>query len=104
MTDSAETTKVLIINEEGQYLCGTAAHWEFTDDRARARVFDYVEDHVSEQIQLVRHAYRAIWIAVRIDPSEAYEFCDQCGARMMSWEAFFNGNQFFCPNCNVTGE
>jgi hypothetical protein len=99
MTDSADAIKVLIVNEEGQYLCGTSAHWEFTDDRAKARVFDYIEDNVADQVQLVRHAYRAIWIAVRLDPAEAYEFCDKCGARMTSLEAFFNGSQFFCAYC-----
>jgi len=40
--------KVLIVNDDGQYLAGTATEWEFTEDRTRARVFDYVGDRVAE--------------------------------------------------------
>ncbi len=100
----SEEVKVLIVNEEGQYLSGTATHWEFTEDRTRARVFDYVGDHVAEQLQLVRNAYRAIWIAVRLDPREAYEFCDRCGARMTAIQARFDGARFYCPACAPVAE
>lgn len=96
----ADTTKVLIINEDGLYLSGTASHWEFTEERTRARVFDYIQDHVAEQLQLVRNAYQTIWIAVKLDPHEAYEFCDRCGARMTALQARFTGNQFLCPGCH----
>ncbi len=91
--------KVLIVNEEGQYLSGTATHWEFTEDRTRARVFDYSQDHVAEQLQLVRKAYRAVWIAVKLDPKEAFEFCDRCGTRLASTLAWFTGKLFLCPTC-----
>ena len=91
--------KVLIVNEEGQYLAGTSTFWEFTEDRARARVSDYDADHVADQIQLVRKAHGTVWVAVKLDPSETYEFCDRCGARMNAWAAFFDGNQFFCRVC-----
>lgn len=95
----ADSIKVLIINEEGQYLSGTATHWEFTEDRSRARVFDYQGDHVAEQIRIVRKVYGTVWVAVRLDPREAYEFCDRCGSRMMARRAFFNGQEFLCPDC-----
>src|SRR5208337_149190 len=36
-----EAVKVLIVNDDGQYLAGTATDWEFTDDRRQATVFDY---------------------------------------------------------------
>ncbi len=94
-----ETIKVLIVNEEGQYLAGTGTHWEFTEDRSRARVFDYTADHVLEQIHLVRNAYGMVWVAVRLDPSEAYEFCDRCGSRMLAVRAFFDGKEFLCATC-----
>jgi hypothetical protein len=96
-----ETIKVLIVNEEGQYLAGTATQWEFTEERSRARVFDYFGDHVAEQIKLVRRAYGTVWIAVRLDPREAYEFCDRCGTRMMAFRAFFDGKEFLCPDCRA---
>lgn len=94
-----EGTKVLIVNEEGLYLAGTATHWEFTEERLRARVFDYERDHVAEQIRLVRRAHGAVWVAVKLDPREAYEFCDRCGTRLTAWKTFFDGTQFLCPAC-----
>lgn len=97
--NESEAVKVLIVNEDGRYLAGTAAHWEFTEDRSLARVFDYVADHVVEQIRLVRRVYGSVWVAVRLDPSEAFEFCDRCGGRMSAVEAYFNGRQFFCHEC-----
>ena len=50
VTNDRETVKVLIVNDDGQYLAGTATNWEFTDDRSQARVFDYQEDRVAETI------------------------------------------------------
>jgi len=100
MNDPA-AIKVLIVNEEGQYLAGTAAHWEFTEDRSVAKVFDYLQDHVADQIRLVRRAYGKVWVAVRLDPSETFEFCDRCGGRMSAVEAFFDGQQFFCTDCKI---
>lgn len=97
----SETIKVLIVNEEGHYLAGTAMHWEFTEDRCRARVFDYQQDQVAEQIRLVRNVYGKVWVAVRLAPREAYEFCDRCGARMLSFNAFFDGKQFLCRHCRA---
>jgi hypothetical protein len=91
--------KVLIINEEGQYLAGTATRWEFTEDRTRARVFDYLQDQVAEMLSLVKNAHGSVWIAVKLDPREAYEFCDRCGSRMTALLAFFDGIQFLCEAC-----
>ena len=94
-----ETVKVLIVNDEGQYLAGTATHWQFTDDRTRARVFDYTADRVAEMISLVRKTEGTVWVAVKLDPREALEFCDRCGCRLEAWQAFFDGSQFFCRTC-----
>jgi hypothetical protein len=101
---ATETIKVLIVNEEGQYLAGTATHWEFTEERVRARVFDYERDQVAEQIRLVRRVHGQIWVAVRLDSSEAYEFCDRCGTRMTAWRTFFDGTQFLCLACREQGQ
>jgi hypothetical protein len=94
-----ELIKVLIVNEHGQYIAGSAHHWEFTEDRSRARVFDYEQDRVAEQIKLVRKAHGIVWIAVRLDPREIYEFCDRCGSRMITRNIFFDGQQYFCHDC-----
>lgn len=100
----SDEIKVLIVNEEGLYLSGTATQWEFTEDRARARVFDYLGDHVAALLHLVRNASQAIWIAVKLDPREAYEFCDRCGARMTAAQARYDGTQFYCPGCAGSGQ
>ena len=65
-----EAVKVLIVNDDGQYLAGTASDWEFTDDRGKAKVFDYWTDRVAERIELVRKAHGRVWIAVKLDPRE----------------------------------
>ena len=91
--------KVLIVNDDGQYLAGTATHWEFTDDRSQARVFDYLEDRVAETIELIRNAHGRVWIAVKLDPREVYEFCDRCGSRMRAFRMYFDGRQFLCEDC-----
>ena len=54
LMNDREAVKVLIVNDDGQYLAGTATDWEFTDERSRATVFDYWSDHVAERIELVR--------------------------------------------------
>lgn len=97
--DDIEKVKVLIVNEDGQYLSGTSMHWEFTDDRLRARVFDYDEDHVGAILGLIQRSHGTVWIAVKLDPSEACEFCDRCGARIEAPRAFFDGALFLCPGC-----
>ncbi len=94
-----EAVKVLIVNDDGQYLAGTATHWEFTDDRSKATIFDYMEDRVEERIEMVRRAHGRVWIAVRLDSREVYEFCDRCGHRMRAFRAFFDGQQFLCSDC-----
>ena len=98
-----EAVKVLIVNDDGQYLAGTAFEWEFTDDRGKARVFDYDADRVAERIELVRKAEGRVWIAVRVDPREVYEFCDRCGRRMRAFRAFFDGQRFLCGDCREGG-
>jgi hypothetical protein len=95
-----EAVKVLIVNDDGQYLAGTATDWEFTDDRSRAAVFDYSADRVAERIELVRKAHGRVWIAVRLDPREVYEFCDRCGRRMRALRTFFDGQLFLCGACS----
>ncbi len=94
-----EAVKVLIVNDDGLYLAGTAFGWEFTDDRRKARVFDYHADQVAERIEMVRKSQGKVWIAVRVDPREVYEFCDRCGRRMRAFKMFFDGHQFLCGDC-----
>ena len=101
--NDGEAVTVLIVNDDGQYLAGTAFEWKFTDDRSQARVFDYQADRVAERIELVRKAQGKVWIAVRVDPREVYEFCDRCGRRMRALRTFFDGRQFLCGDCRDSG-
>ena len=103
MTDR-EAIKVLIVNDDGQYLAGTAFDWQFTDDRSKAKVFDYQRDHVAESIEMVRKAEGKVWIAVRLDPREVYEFCDRCGSRQRAFKMFFDGQHFLCAACQDGAE
>lgn len=93
--------KVLIVDDDGRYLAGTATAWEFTEDRSKARVFDYVRDEVAEKIEMVRKVQGRVWIAVRLDPREIYEFCDLCGQRMVAAKAYFDGTRFLCGRCQA---
>ena len=97
-----EAIKVLIVNDDGLYLTGTARSWEFTDDRSKAKVFDYERDRVAERIEMVRKAEGQVWIAVRVDPREVYEFCDGCGCRLRAFKMFFDGERFLCADCRET--
>ena len=101
--NDGEAVTVLIVNDDGQYLAGTAFEWKFTDDRSQARVFDYQADRVAERIELVRKAQGKVWIAVRVDPREVYECCDRCGRRMRALRTFFDGRQFLCGDCRDSG-
>ena len=101
--NDGEAVKVLIVNDDGQYLAGTAYGWEFTDDRSKARVFDYEADQVAERIELVRRAQGKVWIAVKVDPREVYEFCDRCGRRMRTLRTFFDGREYLCGACQDSG-
>ena len=47
LMNDREAVKAFIINDDGQYLAGTATDWEFTDDRGKATVFDYLGDRVA---------------------------------------------------------
>jgi hypothetical protein len=97
--NDAEAIKVLIVNEHGQYLAGTASHWEFTEDRWRARVFDFHKDNVTEQLGMVRKICGMIWIAVKLDLSETHELCDRCATRMSALNTVYDGGQFLCREC-----
>lgn len=98
-----EAIKVVIVNDDGQYLSGTAFEWEFTDDRAKAKVFDYQADHVAQLIHLVRNAHGKVWIPVKVDLREVYEFCDRCGCRMRAFRTYFDGRRFLCSDCMEIG-
>jgi len=98
MNDS-HAIKVILQNQEGRYLAGDLEQGELTDERAKARVLNYVQDGVREQLDALRQTRGISWTVVRLDPREAYEICDQCGRRVMSFKALFDGSRFLCDQC-----
>ncbi len=93
---------VLIRNLEGKYLSGDGERWEFTEDPAKARVFDYVRDHIAEQLTVVQKERGLIWGAVPVDPTDRYETCDVCGSLIVCRDAYFNGTSYVCRKCRET--
>jgi hypothetical protein len=91
--------RVILRSKDGRYLAGDMENGEFTEERAKAKVFDFVQDRVREQLDSIREARGISLIAVRLDPREAYEICDVCGRRIMSFKALFNGARFLCDQC-----
>jgi hypothetical protein len=98
--NEAHAIKVILRNAAGLYLAGTLEDRELTDDRAKARVLDYVSDGVRELLQSMNQSGGSTWVAVRLDPREAYEVCDRCGRRVMSFKAVFDGSRFLCADCS----
>src|SRR6185369_13332435 len=83
----------------GRYLAGQRDSWSFTEDFTRARVFDFVADRIAEQVEGLKSDHGLALSIVAVDPMERYEICDICGHRAMPYSTFFDGRQFFCPDC-----
>jgi hypothetical protein len=91
--------KVRIINPAGEFLAVRSGQWGFTPERARAAVFDYADDHVAEQIEIIHKAQGLVLKSVPLDPGEFYETCDRCAREVLPFMAFFNGKEFLCADC-----
>jgi hypothetical protein len=91
--------KVIIRSPDGKFVKGEPKEWTFTENRAEARVFDYVGDCIAEQLDELRTDHGIQWVAEPIDPRERYEVCDGCGKRVMAFKAFFDGRLYCCPDC-----
>jgi hypothetical protein len=85
----------------GRYLCGERNKWSFTEDFTRARVFDFIRDHIAEQLESLRMDEGLALSVVAVDPIERYEVCDFCGHRAMPYSTFFDGKNYFCRECSA---
>ncbi len=83
----------------GRYLAGQRDSWSFTEDFTKARVFDFVADRIAEQLEALKQDHGLALNVIAIDPLERYEVCDICGHRTMPYSTFFDGKQYFCPDC-----
>jgi len=91
--------KVYIRAQDGAYLTGAGAEWEFTVDRRKAAVFDYVHDRIAEQLEGLRRDQGIALVVERVDPKEIHESCDQCEQLVAPAKAFFDGRKFLCGDC-----
>jgi len=91
--------KVFIQTENGAYLTGSGTQWEFTGERTRGTVFDYVEDRISEQLEAILRTHGIALVAVPVDPAEIHEACDDCACLVAPARAFYDGKKFLCDYC-----
>ena len=99
--NSYRSRKVLLRNADGYFLSFRAGDWEFSSDRSRAAVFDYVGDHIEEQIEILRRTCGLALDPISVDPKEIFETCDGCSQMLASFEVFFDGRHFLCPACRA---
>ncbi len=90
---------VVLQNGEGKYLAGEQGAWSFSEHLDQARVFDYVSDHIPEQLEILEQDHGVYLSVLPLDPRERYETCDRCGMRLMAYKIFFDGHEFLCPQC-----
>ncbi len=101
MTNEPHAIHVVLQNCEGRYLAGQTGSWSFSDHLDQARVFDYVADHIPEQLEILEQSHGITLIALPLDPRERYESCDRCGARLMAFKIYYDGRQYLCPECRT---
>jgi len=95
--------RVMIRNEQGNYLAQDDYGLFFTNDRSAAMVFSYRADCVAQQLEQLQKA-RGIALAVEpVPPEEIYEHCDRCQDLFMPWMVYFDGRQFLCADCRSRG-
>jgi hypothetical protein len=96
--------KVVLQTPEGKYLSGSAIEWTFTENRARAIVFDMFRQQVGQQLASFRERLGVNLQAVPLPPEEIYETCDACRCLLMPRQIFFNGRQFLCSDCKAEAD
>lgn len=90
---------VVLRDGYGRYLAGHRNEWVFTDDFSEARIFDFVGDHIAEQLDALHRNHGLQLNVIAVDPLDRYEICDVCGNRAMPYSTYFDGTKYFCPDC-----
>ena len=93
--------KVLIRTADGRYLAREGKSWKLTEDRTEAAAFDYPILNLADQIAGVPNGFGSVFILVPAEALKADEICDRCGRAISPSKAFFDGDQFLCPECRV---
>ncbi len=103
LVNERRVIKVRVTNAAGEFLAVQGGRWGFTSQRDRAAVFDYQDDHVTEQLEVIRRTQGLELKPVPLDPREFYETCDRCEREVLPFMAFFNGKEFLCTECQTKG-
>lgn len=90
---------VVLRDGYGRYLAGQGKTWSFSEDFGAARVFDFVSDRIAEQVEVLRRDHGLQLSIIAVDPLDRYEICDICGHHAMAYSTFFDGRQYYCPDC-----
>ena len=99
-----DAIKVVLRAIDGRFLAGHRGSWRFIDDPKAACVFDYLADHIPEQLSNLQRNFGLVLTAVAVDPHERYEVCDRCGRHIMALKAYFDGAEYLCPACRQKTE
>ncbi|GEM_PF-4795711 len=98
-TQAIERIEVRICDLFGFYLIETNEGFDFTRNKAEAKVFDYHEENV---VDLVTQAARQLGVQWCLDPVDEglrYERCDVCKGRWALSEVFYTKGAFLCEGC-----
>ena len=79
---------------------GDLTEWEFTDNVAEAGVFNYLGDGIETQLAAIEKSQGLVLDPIHVASHELQETCDRCEETVLPTDAFFNGRQFLCPDCN----
>lgn len=92
--------KVVLRSPDGQYLSGGPAGWEFTSNLTDAAAFNYLADQIETQLERIRKSHGIGLEAVHVAATDLCETCDRCEGTVLPTVAYFNGEQFLCPDCS----
>jgi hypothetical protein len=96
---ATNTLFVRIRNAEGKYLGKAVESMDFYEDINKAIVFDCRRDRIEQQLELIRLTRGIALEIVPVDPKEIHETCDRCGKLVLSFQAFYDGDQYLCLEC-----
>jgi len=91
--------RVLIETLDGRYLAGDQGGWWFTEERSKARVFDFLTSSTAREWDALQKGQGIVLLALPVERREIYETCNRCGRMVKSLRALFDGKQFLCPEC-----
>jgi len=93
--------KVLLHTLEGRDLVRKGEAWSLTNDGFKAELFDYPNPELANELRELLRAHGSTFDTGLLDALQTYEICDRCGQMLRPMKAFFDGEQFVCPQCKA---